>query len=144
MIVLIIVVTTLALAFDFLNGIHDSSNVVATMISSRAFSPRVALGVTAVAEFSGPFLFGVAVANTIGHEVVDAGSISMPVLLIHGDSDENVPVAQTLAMEEALRAHGKDVETFIVQSGTHFFSEQQNATARRKLFDFLRRHLNRS
>ena len=38
----------------------------------------------------------------------------------------------------------KDVESFIVQSGTHFFTEQQNALARRKLFDFLRRHLNRS
>jgi hypothetical protein len=31
-----------------------------------------------------------------------------------------------------------------VQSGTHFFTEQQNALARRKLFDFLRRHLSRS
>jgi dipeptidyl aminopeptidase/acylaminoacyl peptidase len=70
--------------------------------------------------------------------------IDVPVLLIHGENDENVPVAQTLALEEALRAHGKEVETFIVQSGTHFFSEQQNALARRKLFDFLRRHLNRS
>ena len=49
-----------ALLFDFLNGIHDSSNIVATMISSRAFSPRFALGVTALAEFAGPFIFGVA------------------------------------------------------------------------------------
>jgi PiT family inorganic phosphate transporter len=71
----------LALAFDFLNGIHDSSNVVATMISSRAFSPRVALGITAAAEFSGPFLFGVAVANTIGHEVVAAEAINSYVIL---------------------------------------------------------------
>jgi PiT family inorganic phosphate transporter len=78
---IIIVVIILALAFDFLNGIHDSSNVVATMISSRAISPRVALGMTAVAEFSGPFIFGVAVANTIGHEVVSAGSINTQVLL---------------------------------------------------------------
>jgi inorganic phosphate transporter, PiT family len=78
---IVIVVIILALAFDFLNGIHDSSNVVATMISSRAFSPRVALGVTAVAEFSGPFLFGVAVANTIGHEIVTAESISTHVLV---------------------------------------------------------------
>jgi PiT family inorganic phosphate transporter len=75
------IVVILALAFDFLNGIHDSSNVVATMISSRAFSPRVALGVTAVAEFSGPFLFGVAVAKTIGHEIVDAETISSLVLV---------------------------------------------------------------
>jgi inorganic phosphate transporter, PiT family len=78
---LIIAVIILALAFDFLNGIHDSSNVVATMISSRALSPRVALSMTAVAEFSGPFIFGVAVANTIGNEVVVATAISVQVLL---------------------------------------------------------------
>ncbi|MBV8391750.1 MAG: alpha/beta fold hydrolase [Alphaproteobacteria bacterium] len=70
--------------------------------------------------------------------------IDTPVLLVHGDSDQNVPVEQTLAMDEALRSHGKEVETVIVPGGTHFFSEQQNALARRKLFDFLRRHLSRS
>ena len=78
---LVIVVIVLALAFDFLNGIRDASNVVATMISSRAFSPRVALGVTAIAEFSGPFLFGVALAKTIGHEIVAAETIS-PLVLV--------------------------------------------------------------
>jgi len=78
---LIIAVIALALAFDFLNGIHDSSNVVATMISSRAISPRLALGMTALANFVGPFIFGVAVANTIGHEIVIAESISTQVLV---------------------------------------------------------------
>ena len=78
---IIITVIVLALVFDFLNGIHDSSNIVATMISSRALSPRVALTMTAVAEFSGPFIFGVAVANTIGHEVVAAQAINTVVLL---------------------------------------------------------------
>src|SRR5512143_2196470 len=76
-----IVVIVLALGFDFLNGIHDSSNVVATMISSRAFSPRVALGVTALANFIGPFIFGVAVATTIGHEVVAAEAINTQVII---------------------------------------------------------------
>jgi Phosphate/sulphate permeases len=78
---IIIIVIVLALGFDFLNGIHDSSNIVATMISSRALSPRVALTLTAVAEFSGPFIFGVAVATTIGHDVVAAQVINMVVLL---------------------------------------------------------------
>jgi inorganic phosphate transporter, PiT family len=78
---LIIVVIILALGFDFLNGIHDSSNIVATMISSRALSPRVALTMTAIAEFSGPLIFGVAVANTIGHEVVAAEAINTQVLM---------------------------------------------------------------
>lgn len=77
----IIAVIVLALIFDFLNGIHDSSNIVATMISSRAFSPRLALGITAIAEFSGPFIFGVAVAETIGNDIVKSGSISIQVVL---------------------------------------------------------------
>jgi PiT family inorganic phosphate transporter len=78
---LLICVILLSLVFDFMNGLNDSSNVVATMISSRAYSPRVALGVTAVANFIGPFIFGVAVATTIGNEVVDSGSINMLVIL---------------------------------------------------------------
>ena len=78
---LIIAVIILALLFDFLNGIHDSSNIVATMISSRALSPRLALGMTAVANFIGPFIFGVAVAETIGHEVVVSEAIDLQVIL---------------------------------------------------------------
>ncbi len=78
---LIITVIVLALGFDFLNGIHDSSNIVATIISSRALTPRVALTMTAIAEFTGPLIFGVAVANTIGHEVVAADTISVQVVI---------------------------------------------------------------
>jgi len=77
----LLVLIGLALLFDFLNGVHDSSNIVATMISSRAFSPRFALGVTAAAEFAGPFIFGVAVATTIGDEVAVSSAITMNVLL---------------------------------------------------------------
>jgi len=76
----LIVVIALALLFDFLNGMRDSSNIVATMISSRAFSPQVALGITAVAEFLGPFLFGVVVAKTIGDQVVQSGALTLPAL----------------------------------------------------------------
>jgi PiT family inorganic phosphate transporter len=78
---IIITVIILALAFDFLNGVHDSSNVVATMISSRALSPRLALWMTSIANFLGPFIFGVAVAETIGHEIVDAAAINDSVLI---------------------------------------------------------------
>jgi PiT family inorganic phosphate transporter len=70
-----------ALAFDFLNGFHDSANTVATLISSRAMEPRRALILNAVANFVGPFLFGVAVATTIGHEVVTEAAATMPVVL---------------------------------------------------------------
>jgi PiT family inorganic phosphate transporter len=70
-----------ALAFDFLNGFHDSANVVATAIASRAMSPRWALAMTALANLAGPFLFGVAVATTIGDEVVKSEAMTVPVAL---------------------------------------------------------------
>ncbi len=77
----LIILIGLAIVFDFLNGVHDSSNIVATMISSRAISPRVALAMTAIAEFSGPFIFGVAVANTIGNEIVNSDELNMVVII---------------------------------------------------------------
>lgn len=76
----LIIVIGLALVFDFLNGMRDASNIVATMISSRAFSPGTALGIAAVAEFLGPFLFGVVVAKTIGDEIVQAEVLTLEVL----------------------------------------------------------------
>lgn len=70
----------LAVTFDFLNGFHDSSNIVATVISSRAMAPRRILLITAAAHFAGPFLFGVAVATTIGHQVVVETAVTLPVI----------------------------------------------------------------
>ena len=72
----------LALLFSLLNGYRDSSNIVATMISSRAFRPAVALAVTAAAEFSGPLIFGVAVAKTIGKDLVAPSTVSLTVIVI--------------------------------------------------------------
>jgi PiT family inorganic phosphate transporter len=68
---LLIVQIALALVFDFLNGYIGSSSIVATVISSRALRPRHALALTAAAEFVGPFLFGLAVAMTMGYQLVD-------------------------------------------------------------------------
>lgn len=73
----LLIVIGLALLFGFLNGLRDSSNVVATMISSRAFHHQTALAITAVAEFFGPFLFGVVVAKTIGDQVVQSSVLTL-------------------------------------------------------------------
>ncbi len=70
-----------ALVFDFLNGFHDSANLVATMIASRAVSPRRALAISAAAEFAGPFLFGVAVAVAVGKGLLDPAAVTLPVVL---------------------------------------------------------------
>jgi inorganic phosphate transporter, PiT family len=77
----LIILIVLALIFDFTNGIRDSSNIVATMITSRAMSPRAALTITALAEFAGPFIFGVALAKTIGDEIVAPGAINMSIII---------------------------------------------------------------
>ena len=70
-----------SLIFDFLNGFHDSSNIVATVISSRAMKPRTALLMTAIAEFVAPFIFGVAVAKTVGSELIEPQAITINVVL---------------------------------------------------------------
>ena len=76
------VVIILALCFEFINGMRDSSNIVATMISSRTFRPQTALGITAVAEFVGPLLFGVTVAKTIGDDIVASQALSLQALAV--------------------------------------------------------------
>lgn len=75
-----VILYILSLSFGFLDGFHNSANVVATVISSRAMRPRQALSVAAVAEFIGPFLFGTAVARTIGADLVDPSAVTMPVV----------------------------------------------------------------
>jgi dienelactone hydrolase len=69
--------------------------------------------------------------------------IEAPVLLMHGDNDENVPLDQSLRMTETLRAAGKEAELLIVSGASHFFSVRENAIARQRLFAFLRQHLGR-
>lgn len=76
----LILLLALALFFDVLNGFTDSANVVATLISSRAMTPRAALLIAALGNFAGPFVFGVAVANTIGRDVVPAETVTINVL----------------------------------------------------------------
>lgn len=75
-------VIILALIFGFINGMRDSSSIVATMISSRAFRPQVALGITALVEFFGPFLFGVTVAKTVGGGIVSSEGLSLQALMV--------------------------------------------------------------
>ena len=77
----IIILITISLVFDFLNGFNDSANMVATIISSRSMSGRSALTMAAIADFCGPFIFGVAVAKTIGSGIVVPEFITIQVLV---------------------------------------------------------------
>jgi PiT family inorganic phosphate transporter len=73
-VVLVIVVAT-ALVFDFTNGFHDTANVVATSISTRAMSPRIAVAFASALNFAGAFI-SLAVAATVAKDVVDAADIT--------------------------------------------------------------------
>jgi inorganic phosphate transporter, PiT family len=70
---LVIAVIAIALVFDYTNGFHDASNAIATSVSTRALTPRVALILAAVMNFVGAFL-GTEVAETVGKGVIDAPS----------------------------------------------------------------------
>src|SRR4051812_28647155 len=73
---LLVLVVGTALAFDFTNGFHDTANVVATSISTRALAPRAAVGLAAVLNFVGAFL-SLQVAATVAKGIVDAGGVTL-------------------------------------------------------------------
>jgi len=77
----LLVLLALAVAFDFLNGFHDSSNVVATVITSGAMRPRVALFTAAAAHFIAPFVLPLAVATTLGEDMLHDQAIQINVVI---------------------------------------------------------------
>src|SRR5919206_3933380 len=74
--VLLVLVVGTALAFDFTNGFHDTANVVATSISTRALPPRIAIGLASLLNFAGAFI-SLAVAATVASGIVDPGVVTV-------------------------------------------------------------------
>jgi PiT family inorganic phosphate transporter len=83
---LVAIVVVLVLLFAFTNGFHDAANVVATIIMTRAISPRKALLIAAACEFIAPFFLGSAVAKMIGKDVIDLSAFNQQVLYISASS----------------------------------------------------------
>ncbi|HEY6780763.1 MAG TPA: inorganic phosphate transporter [Thermoleophilaceae bacterium] len=79
---IVVIVVATALAFDFTNGFHDTANVVATSISTRALSPRVAVGMASILNFVGAFL-SLKVAATVAQDVVQADLVT-PLMVFGG------------------------------------------------------------
>src|SRR4051812_8416915 len=79
--ILVIVVAT-ALVFDYTNGFHDTANAIATMVSTRAMAPRVAVGYSALLNFAGAFI-SLQVAATVAKDFVDP-SIVTPEIVFGG------------------------------------------------------------
>jgi PiT family inorganic phosphate transporter len=78
---LAIATIVVVLLFDYTNGFHDASNIVATVIASRAMTPIQAVILVAIFEFLGPLLGGTAVANTIG-KFIDLGGLASVTSLV--------------------------------------------------------------
>jgi inorganic phosphate transporter, PiT family len=68
---LLVITVVAALAFDFTNGFHDTANAVATSVSTRALSPRLAVLIAAIANLAGAFAT-TAVAKTVGAGIIDS------------------------------------------------------------------------
>lgn len=66
----VLAVIIVAMAFDYTNGFHDAANAIATSVSTRALTPRVALLIAAIGNFVGAH-FGARVARTVGSDIVE-------------------------------------------------------------------------
>ena len=76
----LIALIAVALAFDFLNGLHDSANSIATIVSTRVLRPRYAVMWAAFFNFIAFLFFGLHVAQTIGVGIVDVGAVDARVI----------------------------------------------------------------
>ncbi len=79
--IIVIVTIIIALLFDFLNGMNDAANSIATVVSTRVLSPLMAVAWAAFFNFAAVFFFGVHVATTIGKGIVDPGIINEYIIL---------------------------------------------------------------
>jgi inorganic phosphate transporter, PiT family len=77
----VIAVIVIALVFDYTNGFHDAANAIATSVSTRALTPRIALLLAAAMNFLGAFL-GTKVAETVGSGIIEAPDKSTSGLVV--------------------------------------------------------------
>src|SRR5690349_10178760 len=78
--VAVVALILVALTFDFINGFHDAANSIATVVSTRVLSPGKAVVWAAFFNFIAAFVFGTAVANTVGKGTVDISVVTLPVI----------------------------------------------------------------
>jgi PiT family inorganic phosphate transporter len=81
--ILVVFIIIIALIFDFTNGIHDSANSIATVVSTRVLSPRQAVAWAAFFNFIAFLVFGTSVASTIGKGLIDIKAVT-PVVVLAG------------------------------------------------------------
>ncbi len=78
---LVAIVVLVALIFDYINGFHDAANSIATVVSTRVLSPGQAVVWAAFCNFAAAFIFGTAVARTMGAGMIDINAVTTAVIL---------------------------------------------------------------
>jgi PiT family inorganic phosphate transporter len=78
---LVILVIAVALVFDYINGFHDAANSIATVVSTRVLTPGKAVVWAAFFNFVAAFVFGTAVARTVGSGMIDISVVTTAVIL---------------------------------------------------------------
>src|SRR5215468_11239907 len=78
---LVLAIVLVALTFDFINGFHDSANSIATVVSTRVLSPLAAVVWAAFWNFVAAFVFGTAIAKTLGSGMIDLAAVDATVIL---------------------------------------------------------------
>ena len=78
---LFLLVLLAALVFEYINGFHDAANAIATVVSTKVLSPRQAILMAAVCNLLGAYFGKMAVAKTIGADIVRIDFITMPTVL---------------------------------------------------------------
>ena len=78
---LLTITVAVALIFDFLNGFHDAANSIATVVSTRVLSPKLAVIWAAFFNFVAAFLLGTAVAKTIGKGMIRLDDVTQYVVI---------------------------------------------------------------
>jgi len=77
----VILIILVALLFDFLNGMNDAANSIATVVATHVLPPRLAVAWAAFFNFAAVFIFGTAIAKTIGRGIVAPGVVDNPFVL---------------------------------------------------------------
>src|ERR671930_1001457 len=67
----VVAIVALAVLFDYSNGFHDAANSIATVVSTRVLSPKIAVAWAAMWNFIAFLIFGTAVAKTVGAGIID-------------------------------------------------------------------------
>jgi len=105
----------LALVLNFVNGLNDASHSIATVVATKALSPKKAILLTAICNMFGPFLFTTAVAATIGTEIIHPGALTplsivvamgTAILLVVVATRSGIPVSSSHAMVGGLLGAG--------------------------------------